>query len=92
MIDLLEPHKKIVDDILKSVPHSFYVFGSRAKGTAKPFSDLDLAVTVLSAHERSQLETLFEESNLPFTVDLVELNKINDAFKKNIEHDLVPWE
>lgn len=94
MIDLAEKHKKMVNSILASVPHhQFYVFGSRVKGTAKPFSDLDLAVNdVLSTRERSQLEMLFEESDLPFKVDIIELPKISGSFKEHITPDLVLWE
>ena len=93
MIVLSEKHRAIVDNILKSVPYSFYVFGSRVKGTAKPFSDLDLAVEeTLLMRERSLLETMFEESDLPFKVDLIELEKVDKEFVKNIKPDLVRWE
>ena len=45
-IDVTPEQWVIVADILrKNVPHhDVWAFGSRAKHTAKPFSDLDLAV------------------------------------------------
>jgi len=52
------------------------VFGSRARGCARPFSDLDLLLCdppCLTRIERADLRDAFEASALPFPVDLVEL-------------------
>ena len=58
------------------IPHGqVRVFGSRATGRARPFSDLDLLVTQpqrLSWTQRAELRELFEASELPFRVDVVE--------------------
>ena len=50
-----------------------YVFGSRAKGNYRKGSDLDLAVMSPNIREKiiRRLKNDFEESSLPFTVDLV---------------------
>jgi len=51
------------------------VFGSRATGTARPFSDLDLLLLNpprLNWAQRADLRDAFEASTLPFRVDLVE--------------------
>jgi uncharacterized protein len=51
------------------------VFGSRATGRARPFSDLDLLIVEparLSWAQRAELHDRFEASALPFRVDLVE--------------------
>ena len=48
VLDLRSDHAGIVREILsKHLPAGVFVraFGSRAKGTAKPWSDLDLALT-----------------------------------------------
>ena len=90
MIQLLDKHQRIVMDILSEYPYHFYVFGSRAKGTAKPFSDLDLAVKEnLLERDKVRIKAAFEESDLPFTVDLIELNKIEASFKKHILTDFI---
>ena len=50
------------------------VFGSRATGRARPFSDLDLLViepASLSWSQRADLRDVFEASDLPFRVDIV---------------------
>jgi predicted nucleotidyltransferase len=51
------------------------VFGSRATGKARPFSDLDLLLLDpprLDWAQRADLRDAFEKSSLPFRVDLVE--------------------
>jgi uncharacterized protein len=52
------------------------VFGSRATGRARPFSDLDLLLLNpprLNWAQRADLRDAFEASTLPFRVDLVEV-------------------
>jgi len=52
-----------------------WVFGSRATGKARPFSDLDLLLTQpskLNWVQRVVLRDGFEASRLPFCVDVVE--------------------
>jgi predicted nucleotidyltransferase len=52
------------------------LFGSRAKGDPKPYSDLDLALKGrerLSLVELAELAEALSESDLPFKVDVVEL-------------------
>ena len=49
------------------------LFGSRAKGNYKQGSDIDLAVMneEISSEVISDLASEFEESSLPYTVDLI---------------------
>ncbi len=52
-----------------------WVFGSRATGRARPYSDLDILIsspTPLDWRARADLQDAFEASNLPFRVDVVE--------------------
>ncbi|MBM3886907.1 nucleotidyltransferase domain-containing protein [Candidatus Dependentiae bacterium] len=84
-------HYSIVQAILASYPYTFYVFGSRAKDTARPLSDLDLCYKdSIPISIIAHIEEQFEESDLPFTVDLINWNTCSDDFKKLIEKDLVP--
>jgi uncharacterized protein len=51
------------------------VFGSRVKGTAKPYSDLDLALMTsspLTLAQQAVLNEAFDESSLPFKVDVLD--------------------
>ncbi len=59
-------------------------FGSRVTGRAKPFSDLDLAIMGEVAVHAATLAALaddFDESDLPFKVDLVEWAGLVGSFR-----------
>jgi len=64
-----------------------WIFGSRATGNAKEFSDLDLAIRDASSLPLSLLASLesdFEESELRFKVDLVDWAAASDGFRRII--------
>lgn len=88
----IEPrHLQIVLDILG--PHAVHtsVFGSRAKGTARDLSDLDLVLRAsIAPIDLAKLRSAFEESNLPYKVDLVLLDDLDSSFLKQVEQDFIP--
>lgn len=64
---------------------SVRVFGSRATGRARPFSDLDLMIIAkqpLALDLRAELAEAFELSSLPFRVDLVEVGDMPEAIRE----------
>ena len=68
-----------------------WVYGSRVKWTSRPQSDLDLVVFV-TPEQRGQVGDLreaFEESNLPFRVDLFVWDDVPDSFRRGIEAEHV---
>lgn len=86
MIDLDPKHLATVRGILHSTAPGLqvYAFGSRARGRAKRFSDLDLALSSEQPIEWKTLARLreaFEESDLPISVDLVDWNQATPAFR-----------
>lgn len=90
MIDLEPSHLAIARGILaEHAPEcDALVFGSRIKGTAKPYSDLDLALrcdTRLSTTQLGTLREAFEASTLPVRVDFVDLQTVSPEFRKVIE-------
>lgn len=90
MIYVTENELEEIHKILKNFPYEVYVFGSRVKGNYRKFSDLDLIVTSdVSDVEKAELRELFEESNLPFEVDVISKNSISKEFWNKIEQDLV---
>ena len=87
----IEPHHlAIVLDILKQhLPQNtlVWVFGSRVGKTKKKYSDLDLAMDAkkpLSYEVIVDLKHSFEESDLPYKVDLVDWHTIDKEFQKQI--------
>ena len=95
-VDIRPDHLEIVQDILRErLPAGFrvWVFGSRAKWTATGASDLDLAVEgpgKLDYKAAAGLEIAFEESALPYNVDVVDLNAASPEFKRIVEEQRVP--
>lgn len=95
-IDLRPDHAKIVHEIIaRHLPAgvSVRVFGSRAKWTAKPHSDLDLALKGKEALPLSVLGDLaeaFSESDLPFRVDVVDWHTVAPSFQAVIDRDGLP--
>lgn len=90
MIKATKNELKIISDILrKFVPCcEVRVFGSRYNGNAKKYSDLDLAIVSKDTSDSnviSDMKDAFEESDLPYRVDLLDWNTISPEFKKVIE-------
>jgi len=93
-VDILPKHWEIMRDILqKHVPeYEVWAFGSRTKGTAKQYSDLDLAVITeqaLSLALSAALDDEFTESDLPWKVDVVDWATTSEAFRKIIKQQRV---
>jgi len=65
------------------------VYGSQVKGTTSSYSDLDLVAFTCSSQQSAvfDLKEAFEESNLPFRVDLFSWDEIPGQFQKNIKKD-----
>jgi len=97
-IMLKSEHRAIVLTILRQhLPDNaqIWIFGSRATGKAHPRSDLDLAIDCgqkLSTKIESTLHFAFEDSNLPMTVDLVDMQSISGWFRQEVERDRVRLE
>ena len=79
-IDITAEQRKTVLALLeRHLPNTTaWVYGSRAKWTAHPQSDLDMVVfpTPEQEHRVSDLREAFEESDLPFRVDSVHLGRL----------------
>ena len=74
--------------------YSAFIFGSRADGKPRRFSDIDIAVVgdPLSPGVKADIEDAFETSSLPIKVDLVEWYKLGDRFKSVAREAMVPIE
>lgn len=89
MIDLPREQLAEVAEILRrEVPGvEVRAYGSRVNGTARRYSDLDLALVAEEKIDRRRHEALrgaFSESNLPIMVDVVDWNGITESFRKAI--------
>lgn len=91
-LDLRADHRNIVHQILQHrLPqHEVWAFGSRTRGTAKPYSDLDLAIITSQPLDMGVLAALsddFSDSELPFKVDMVDWATTGEAFRAIIARD-----
>jgi predicted nucleotidyltransferase len=89
MIDLTQTQLETVLSILEAYVPDFEVrvFGSRYKGNAVKYSDLDLVLVgekKLDFPALSKIHDAFEESDLPFRVDVLDWNVITPDFQKII--------
>jgi predicted nucleotidyltransferase len=76
IISILKQNKKVIKVIL---------FGSRAKGTAKTGSDIDLALVgeEITFRDLCQLGVKLETLDLPNKIDLVDYNSITNLELKS---------
>ncbi len=89
-LNLEDRHWQIVKQILITYPYQFYAFGSRARNQAKALSDLDLCYKEpIPDYVVSQIEEAFEESDLPFRVEVINWNQCDPTFQQSIEKDLL---
>ncbi len=85
----------IVRDILEKYLDyncKVWVFGSRAKSTSLFNSDLDLALecqSKINLKTMTQIKISFEDSRLPYSVDIVDINAIKPYFKEIITKDMI---
>lgn len=86
MIDVPAPYLKMIQGILKKhIPNcEVRAFGSRLTGTAKKYSDLDLVIVgkmKLSKKVLYLLREEFQESDLPFRVEIMDWQTISGEFR-----------
>ena len=95
-IDIRADHLRIVHDVLaRHLPDGVkvWVFGSRATWATKDSSDLDLALegdAQVPARSVSALESAFEDSDLPYAVDVVDVQRIAEPFRRIVTEQRVP--
>ena len=96
-IDLSQTDLTIVRTILRThLPPGTHawVFGSRATGSARRYSDLDLALEgdrPLSFAAMGDVAEALSESDLPYKVDVVDLRSVDPAFRVLIEPELIAF-
>jgi predicted nucleotidyltransferase len=94
-IDLPEADRTILRALLRAhlpAGTQVWVFGSRANGTARRYSDLDLALegaSPLTLDVLGRLSDALSESDLTIKVDLVDLRAIDPAFRRRIEAEII---
>lgn len=98
MILVSESELRTILTILDKHLHSGRVlaFGSRVSAVCKPYSDLDLAIDAdhcLSISELGNIREDFQESTLPYRIDVLDYNAISPEFRAVIAaSNIIVWE
>lgn len=72
---------------LKSLDAKVWIFGSRARGDHRKFSDLDILVESARPETQtliSKIREVFEEGNFPYKVDIVYFKDLAKSYKSNV--------
>ena len=90
-----ENEEKIVKNVLKDYPYTFYYYGSRVKGDFTKSSDLDIlaeSAEDIKAGIIDEIEMKFNESRIPYVVKISDKAKIENYFYELIKPSLVKIE
>ncbi len=87
IIDVEPRHLKEIKSILaRNLPYKkVWAYGSRVKWNANERSDLDLVAFDITDFQLSNIKDIFDESSVPFIVQILKWESIPDDFKENIK-------
>ncbi len=90
------PYKKTIIALLGALfPQAkIYLFGSRARGTHQPGSDIDLAIDdnrIIPTLELGEAKNVINALSTIVSIDLVDLNRIPNVMKKTILDEGIVW-
>ena len=95
-IDLAPADLKILRAVLASclpAETTIWVYGSRATGGARRYSDIDLALEAAEPLDETTLAALrdaLSESDLTIKADVVDLRAVDPAFRRIIQGQMIP--
>ena len=77
--------KEIIYKFLKPQDYQIFIFGSRVAGEAGEFSDFDIGISGskhLTLKKLALIKEAFEESDLPYMVDIIDFSTVTPYFKE----------
>ena len=72
--------------------YNFFAYGSRVKGNFRELSDLDIMVRgeiPININDFEELKEKFDNSSLPYIVNLVDYFSLIESFYNSIKKDLI---
>lgn len=93
-INYVELVKHIVLQHVDSTSFKVFLFGSRACGNSKKFSDIDVGILgnkPFSTITKFEIEQAIEDSIVPFKVDIIDFFNANSTFKTEALKQIVEW-
>ena len=86
--------RDIASRVLAGTGAKAILFGSRARGDARQWSDIDLAVEFADGAPigvLSELREAFDQSNILLNVDVVDLSEVSPAIRDAVKREGVSW-
>ena len=87
--------EKIISVLTALLPEAkIYLFGSRARGVAHEWSDIDLAIDVdetLSADTVLEAQEVLSALHTPYKVEVVNLATVSPEMRQEILRDRIIW-
>jgi predicted nucleotidyltransferase len=90
----IEELRHMVLDALGEHDAGVWLFGSCARGDARQHSDIDIAILPrddLPPGFFAELAADFEESTIPYDVDLIDLRRTDAALVEEVNREGVKW-
>lgn len=87
-----EEVKEIIFKHLNPGRNRVFIFGSRASGTDVKYSDIDLGIETekeIPGYLISEIEEDFENSDIPYRVDVVDFSRVSEDFKRVALKDVI---
>ena len=93
-VPVLEKVQRIAHEVFDGTGAVLYLFGSWGRDQATRSSDIDIAVdapTPLPPGLLAHLRERFEESNIPYRVEVVDLRKTDSTFRERVLSEGIRW-
>jgi len=91
----LDTTRQIISSVLRDESVKVYLFGSRATGDVHRFSDIDIALEAKRGPVQDKLlvaiSELLEDSNIPYTVDVVDLAHVSEKLRDRVYKEGIKW-
>lgn len=86
--------KSLIIEFFKEENVIVILFGSRARGDYNKVSDIDIGILPENRLDRKKLVLLKEkidDLNFPYTVDVVDLSRVSEAFREKALREGIVW-
>lgn len=86
--------KSLIIEFFKEENVIVILFGSRARGDYNRVSDIDIGILPENRLDRKKLVLLKEKIdnlNFPYTVDVVDLSRVSEAFREKALREGIVW-
>jgi predicted nucleotidyltransferase len=91
---ILEQVHQIACEHLHGDNATLYLFGSWARKEEQKSSDIDLGIyyeTPLPTGTMARLRSAYEDSNIPYRVELVDLTETSESFRNKVMEEGDKW-